>query len=142
MGALLVCPGGPTPGRRARAARPWPVRSRPRDRSAVRESSGAAGGRPAIRTGSTVGSRHAHRIAVRLGTDLREPRHLDAPAVQRALRETREGRAMAQFARFLVTDVDSSDGGMTVYLRDARYARVERAGWGVVSVRLSRQGGR
>ncbi len=76
------------------------------------------------------------------GNEWRVPRHLDAPAVQRAIRETREGRAMAQFARFLVTDVDSSDGGMTVYLRDARYARVGRAGWGVVSVRLSRQGGR
>jgi hypothetical protein len=66
------------------------------------------------------------------------PRHLDAPAVQRALHATREGRAMAQFARFLAAEVDSSgDGvGATVYLRDARYARVGRDGWAVVSVRL------
>jgi inner membrane protein len=72
------------------------------------------------------------------GDDWRMPRHLDAPAVQRALHATREGRAMAQFARFLAAEVDSSgDGvGATVYLRDARYARVGRDGWAVVSVRL------
>ncbi|HEV8401236.1 MAG TPA: metal-dependent hydrolase [Gemmatimonadales bacterium] len=67
------------------------------------------------------------------------PRHLDAPIVERALHETREGRAMAQFARFLMADVDSSSvGEVTVYLRDARYARTGRGGWGVVSVSLSR----
>jgi membrane-bound metal-dependent hydrolase YbcI (DUF457 family) len=70
------------------------------------------------------------------GHDWRLPRHLDAPAVQRALGDTREGRAMAQFARFLLADVDSSGDGVTVYLRDARYARVGRDGWAVVSVRL------
>jgi membrane-bound metal-dependent hydrolase YbcI (DUF457 family) len=64
------------------------------------------------------------------------PRHLDAPIVQRALHDTREGRAMTQFARFLVAEVDSSGDGVTVYLRDARYARAGRAGWGVVSVRI------
>jgi membrane-bound metal-dependent hydrolase YbcI (DUF457 family) len=68
--------------------------------------------------------------------DWRLPRHLGAPAVTRALRETPEGRAMAQFARFLVAEVDSSDGGVTVFLRDARYAREGRAGWGIVSVRM------
>jgi hypothetical protein len=67
------------------------------------------------------------------------PRHLDLPIVQRALRETREGRAIAQFARFLVADVDSSGtAGVTVYLRDARYARTARAGWAVVRVTRDR----
>jgi inner membrane protein len=69
------------------------------------------------------------------GDDWRLPRHLDVPAVQRALRDTREGRAMAQFARFLLADVDSNGDGVTVYLRDARYARVGRDGWAVVTVR-------
>jgi len=69
------------------------------------------------------------------------PRHLDVPIVQRAVRETREGRATAQFARFLVAEVDSSGtGGVTVYLRDARYARTGggRDGWAVARVTLSR----
>jgi membrane-bound metal-dependent hydrolase YbcI (DUF457 family) len=71
------------------------------------------------------------------GHGWRLPRHLDAPAAQRALRETREGRAMAQFARFLAAEVDSSGvDDVTVYLRDARYARGGRDGWGVVSVRV------
>jgi len=72
------------------------------------------------------------------GNDWQLARHLDAPAVQRALHDTREGRAMAQFARFLVAEVDSSGDSVTVYLRDARFARGGRAGWGVVSVRLDR----
>ena len=72
------------------------------------------------------------------GDDWSLPRHLDAPLIQRALQDTREGRAMAQFARFLVAEVDSSKDSVTAYLRDARYARVGRAGWGVVSVRLAR----
>jgi inner membrane protein len=72
------------------------------------------------------------------GDDWQMARHLDAPAVQRALRETREGRAMAQFARFLAADVDSSGAAVTVSLRDARYARAGRSGWAVVSVRLDR----
>jgi hypothetical protein len=72
------------------------------------------------------------------GDGWRLPRHLDAPAVQRALRDTREGRAMAQFARFLVAEVDSSGDSVTVYLRDARYARAGRGGWGVLPVRLDR----
>jgi inner membrane protein len=73
------------------------------------------------------------------GDGWRLARHLDVRAVQRALRETREGRAMAQFARFLVAEVDSSGGDdVTVYLRDARYARGGRSGWGVVRVSLIR----
>jgi inner membrane protein len=73
------------------------------------------------------------------GTGWQLPRHLDVPTVQRALRETREGRAMAQFARFLVAEVDSSGAGdVTVFLRDARYARAGRGGWGVLSVSLTR----
>jgi len=73
------------------------------------------------------------------GSGWQLPRHLDAPIVQRALRDTREGRAMAQFARFLVAEVDSSGvGEVTVYLRDARYARAGGRGWGVVSVSLRR----
>jgi len=75
------------------------------------------------------------------GDDWSLPRHLNAPGVQRALHDTRAGRAMAQFARFLVADVDSSGDSLTVYLRDARYARVGRAGWAVVSVSLGRRGG-
>jgi hypothetical protein len=45
---------------------------------------------------------------------------------------------MAQFARFLVAEVDSSGDSVTVYLRDARYARAGRGGWGVLPVRLDR----
>ena len=75
------------------------------------------------------------------GVDWQMPRHLDVPIVQRALRETREGRAIAQFARFLVAEVDSSGtGGVTVYLRDIRYARTAggRDGWAVTRVTLNR----
>jgi hypothetical protein len=56
----------------------------------------------------------------------------------RALRDTPEGRAMRQFARFLVADVDSTEksGGVIVYLRDARYARAGRDGWAVLSVKM------
>lgn len=75
------------------------------------------------------------------GDDWQMPRHLDLPAVQRAIRETPEGRAMAQFARFLAVEVEPGGGeggsdGTTVYLRDARYARTGRSGWGVISVRI------
>ena len=73
-----------------------------------------------------------------VGDGWRLPRHLDSPFVQRALRDTREGRAMAQFARLLVAEVDSSGNPMTVYLRDARYARTGRDGWGVMPVSLDR----
>jgi len=67
------------------------------------------------------------------GDDWRLPRNLRAPAVVRAL-QTHEGRAMAQFARFLAAEVDATD--KTIYLRDARYARAGRDGWGVVRVRM------
>lgn len=72
------------------------------------------------------------------GDDWSVPRHLDVPVVQRALRETREGRAIAQFARFLVAGADSADGGngVRVYLIDARYARGDRTGWATVTVRM------
>lgn len=64
------------------------------------------------------------------------PRHLDDARVQTALRETAPGRAMGGFARFLAADVDSTPGGAVVRLRDARYARTARSGWGVVTVAL------
>jgi hypothetical protein len=64
------------------------------------------------------------------GDDWRMPRHLRIPAVERALRETHEGRAMAQFARFLAAEVDSN----TIYVMDARYARAARDGWAVVRI--------
>src|SRR5436190_8078945 len=75
------------------------------------------------------------------GDDWRLARHLDAPIVVRVLRETPEGRAMGQFARFLAAEVDSTGGSgggraATVYLRDARYARTGRYGWCVLSVRV------
>jgi inner membrane protein len=68
------------------------------------------------------------------GDDWRLARHLRAPAVVRALAESADAKAMAQFARFLTADVDSS--GKTVYLRDARYARVGRDGWAVMRIRM------
>lgn len=69
------------------------------------------------------------------GPDWVVARHLDAPAVRHAL-ATRDGAAIAQFARFLIADVDSSGADTTVYLRDARYALAGRRGWAVVVVRL------
>ncbi len=70
------------------------------------------------------------------GPDWAMPRHLDGVAVRRAIRDTPEGRAMAKFARFLAAEVDSGGRGLTVYLRDARYERMARRGWGVIAVRL------
>src|SRR6266568_4023032 len=55
------------------------------------------------------------------------PRHLDDPAVRQAL-ATPRGRAIAQFARFLAADIDSSGGGLRVWLRDARYNPPGRSG--------------
>jgi inner membrane protein len=63
-------------------------------------------------------------------------RHLRDPSVQSALR-TNEGRAMGQFARFLVAEVDPGPTGTVVVLRDARYARRGRIGWAVVSIRMA-----
>lgn len=65
--------------------------------------------------------------------DWRLARHLRDPAVARAIHETPEGQAIAQFARFLTAEVDTSTG--TVYLRDARYARTGRRGWAVTGIR-------
>jgi hypothetical protein len=41
---------------------------------------------------------------------------------------------MAQFARFLAAEVDTSEA--TVYLWDVRFARGSRDGWAVVNVRM------
>jgi len=61
---------------------------------------------------------------------------LDDPVVRQAL-ATPRGRAIAQFARFLAADVDSSGGGLRVWLRDARYNPTGRSGsWAAVEVRL------
>jgi membrane-bound metal-dependent hydrolase YbcI (DUF457 family) len=68
------------------------------------------------------------------GDDWQQPRHLRAPVVQRAITQTPEGRAMAQFARFLAAEVDTSD--KAIYLWDARYARGSRDGWAVVKIRM------
>jgi membrane-bound metal-dependent hydrolase YbcI (DUF457 family) len=70
------------------------------------------------------------------GPDWAQGRHLDDPRVQRALRETAGGRAMARFARFIAAEVDSGPRGVSVILRDARYARAGTQGWGVVTVPL------
>ncbi|HXI65928.1 MAG TPA: hypothetical protein VNH14_15615, partial [Gemmatimonadales bacterium] len=56
------------------------------------------------------------------GADWAFPRRLDDPAVQAAL-ETPSGRAIAQFARFLVATVESRGGDRQVALWDARYHR-------------------
>jgi inner membrane protein len=63
-------------------------------------------------------------------------RHLRDPQVQSAL-QTSDGRAMGQFARFLVAEVDPGAAGNLVVLRDARYARRGRVGWAVVSIRMT-----
>lgn len=63
------------------------------------------------------------------GPDWTVPRHLDDPAVRRAL-ATPGGQAMAEFARFLAADVDSSGGGLRVYLRDVRFRPLGRGGGG------------
>jgi membrane-bound metal-dependent hydrolase YbcI (DUF457 family) len=63
------------------------------------------------------------------------PRHLTNPAVIQAL-ATPEGRGIAQFARFLAADVDSSGEGVRVYLRDARYLPEGPRGWAAVEIRL------
>jgi hypothetical protein len=63
------------------------------------------------------------------------PRHVEEPFVLQAL-ATPPGRAMTQFARFLTAEVDSGGEGISVYLRDARYARGGREGWGIVPVTI------
>jgi len=61
-------------------------------------------------------------------------RQLQQPAVAQAITATPDGRALAQFARFLTAEVDTTDDA--VYLRDARYARAGRNGWGVMRIRV------
>jgi hypothetical protein len=67
------------------------------------------------------------------GHDWQMPRHLHDRRVLKAI-ETPAGSAMAQFARFLTAEVDTAE--KTIYLRDARYAREGRDGWGVVRIRM------
>jgi inner membrane protein len=62
------------------------------------------------------------------------PRHLDDPRVQWARRDAKSAQALAQFARFLAAEVDSSGPGVQVVLRDARYARPPATGWATVTV--------
>ncbi len=64
-------------------------------------------------------------------------RHLDHRAVRAALL-TPQGRAIAQFARFLAAAADSSSGGVRVSLWDVRYhgPGSGAAGWANVQVRL------
>jgi len=64
-------------------------------------------------------------------------RRLDDSRVHRALTESSQGRAFGAFARFLAAEVDSGSAGVTVTLRDARYALPPATGWGVVSVPLT-----
>jgi membrane-bound metal-dependent hydrolase YbcI (DUF457 family) len=66
--------------------------------------------------------------------DWRLARHLRDRAVVRAINDSPDGRAIAQFARFLTAEVDTASN--TVYLRDARYARAGRNGWGVTAIRM------
>ena len=63
------------------------------------------------------------------------PRHLDDPVVRAAL-HTPSGRAMSQFARFLVASIDSSADGRWVALWDARFHRAAppRNGWAAVLI--------
>jgi inner membrane protein len=74
------------------------------------------------------------------GTGWVIPRHLDDPRVQLALREEPAARTFADFARFLAAEVDSGAAGITVTLRDARFALPPATGWGVVTVRLTANG--
>jgi inner membrane protein len=64
-------------------------------------------------------------------------RHLDHPAVRAAL-ATPQGHAIAQFARLLAAQVDSSGGGVRVSLWDVRYHRPGSGtpGWAAVQVRV------
>jgi len=66
--------------------------------------------------------------------DWQAARNLKAPAVVRAVRDTPDGHAIAQFARFLTARVDAKDS--TVYLWDARYARGPTGGWAAAAIRL------
>ena len=67
------------------------------------------------------------------GDDWRLARHLRDRVVVRVIRDTPEGQAIAQFARFLTAEVDTASN--TVYLRDARYAHTGGRGFAVTTVR-------
>lgn len=60
-------------------------------------------------------------------------KRLDDPVVRRALR-TCAGATMIAFSRYLYADVEPEGSGYRVILRDARYARERRLGFGVVTV--------
>lgn len=64
------------------------------------------------------------------------PRRLDDPAVGAALR-TCPGRIMFYFSRFPFFEVEKGKSGVIVLLRDARYARSRRSGFGTWSIPLS-----
>ena len=66
--------------------------------------------------------------------DWKVARRLREPAVVHTIQDTPDGRAIAQFARFLTAEVDTASN--MIYLRDARYARVGRTGWGVTAIRM------
>ncbi|HYX81159.1 MAG TPA: metal-dependent hydrolase [Gemmatimonadales bacterium] len=68
-----------------------------------------------------------------VGEHWQVPRNLTNPAVARVLRETADGRAIAQFARFLTARVEPSDSVVDVW--DSRYARGPGDGWTVVRIR-------
>ena len=68
-------------------------------------------------------------------------RRLDDPVVQAAL-ATPSGRAIAQFARFLVAAVDSSEGDRKVVLWDARFYRTPPPHSGFAAVVIPAPSGR
>jgi membrane-bound metal-dependent hydrolase YbcI (DUF457 family) len=70
------------------------------------------------------------------GSDWALPRHLDDSHVERALRDEPAARAFAEFARFLVAEVDSGPAGVAVTFRDTRFALPPATGWGVVTISL------
>ncbi len=63
----------------------------------------------------------------------RYPKRLDEPIIRQALR-TCAGATMIEFSRYLYADVEPEGSGYRVILRDARYARERRFGFGVVTV--------
>lgn len=62
-------------------------------------------------------------------------KNLDEPCYGAALRDPHMA-AMARFARYPSVDVHRSGAACTVYLRDLRYVRESRPGWGVAIVTL------
>ena len=66
--------------------------------------------------------------------DWQVARNLKLPAVVHALRDTPEGFAIAQFARFLTARVEPTDSA--VLLWDSRYARGATGGWAAVRIKM------